>query len=258
MINFAVHPVLLDLGSFKVYTYGFMLAAAFLISLYLMLKNSKKYNISKDSVYEMLAFSVLCSVVFARLFYYFYNQAEFTSFFEILAIWKGGLMSIGALFGGVFGAFIYSKFRKIGFISILDLLAPYFALGVAFGRIGCFIRGCCFGIASNLPWAVLYDKNSFAAQAGFDVSLHPVQLYHSIANFVIFYILYKRQTSKKDKPGRLFLMFLALSSAERFILDFFRYYPAGDMLFFLPISVFQLIYLVLALLSLFLLLKLKN
>lgn len=243
MIYYSPQPILLQIGFFKAYSYGFMLALAFLLDLFLILRQARKQKIQEKHIYSLFFFIVLSAMIFSRLFYFIFNFGEFNSLLEFFEIWKGGSFGIGAIIGGIFGGFVYCKKAKLNFLAMLNLFAPYLALTIALGRIGCFLRGCCFGIPTNLPWGILYTSDSLAVAAGFTgIPLHPTQLYHFLADILIFFFLFREQNRiKNQKPGKLFLLFLLLFSAERFIIDFIRYYPAKYHTI-MSLTVFQIVY----------------
>jgi phosphatidylglycerol:prolipoprotein diacylglycerol transferase len=102
----------------------------------------------------------------------------------------------------------------------MDVFAPGIAIGQAIGRLGCFAAGCCWGKVCYLPWGVHF-RSDFAAPVPLDKPLHPVQLYESAADFVIFLILY-RQFKRSHCAGQVMGLYLVLYSAARFIIEFFR------------------------------------
>jgi phosphatidylglycerol:prolipoprotein diacylglycerol transferase len=102
----------------------------------------------------------------------------------------------------------------------MDVFAPGVAIGQAVGRLGCFAAGCCWGRECDLPWGVRF-RSDFAAPVPLDKTLHPVQLYESAANFLIFAVLL-RMCSKEHRPGQVIGWYLVLYSTARFIVEFFR------------------------------------
>jgi phosphatidylglycerol---prolipoprotein diacylglyceryl transferase len=126
-----------------------------------------------------------------------------------------GLTFYGALFGGILALLIWSYWRKISFLKMADLLAPYLALGYAFGRVGCFLNGCCYGKAASVPWALPINMSD-------PVLRHPVQLYAVIGGLIIFLAL-KLLRPKRPFVGFIALALLALYGMLRFINEFFRH-----------------------------------
>lgn len=262
MISLTESAELFRIGNFSVQTWGTIVAIGMIIGIILMLIEARKKKL-EEKAESMLVFMIFLGLVCGRLAYIAVNSSEFSNFLSWLNIWKGGIISWGVLLGVIFGV-IFSKFtgkiKSQEFYELIDLMAPYLILAIAIGRIGCFLRGCCFGIPSNLPWAVSYSGG---------IPVHPTQIYHSIADFIIFFLLLKLK-KKKEKvknnkinskysffkiPGSIFIMFLLLYSAERFFIDFLRYHPASE--YFAGFSITQIVYAALFIVSLALL-KIKK
>lgn len=214
MISFTAKPILFKIFGIKIFSFGFFLAFAFLISLFLAQKNADEKN--KKHITNLWIFIAFFALIFAKIAYFVFYGGNITSFIHE---YEGGFLSIGAILGGLLGAFVYAKIAKINFLNIMNFSSIYLVLASAIGRIGCFFRGCCFGLPTKMPWGIIYKGESLASQAGLHVALHPTQLYHSLADFAIFFFLLTR----KNKSKNLFL-FLFLYSTQRIIIDFFRYY----------------------------------
>lgn len=224
MINFTPINILFEIGSFKIHTWGLMFVIAFIISFLLILRESKKQKINPKHIYNIALHMLLGSLIGARLFY----VIEHFNFFlqdpiKILLVWQGGLTSYGSLLA-IFFVWLYVRKQKdLSFSKILDIMAPYIALALAIIRIGCFLRGCCGGIATDLPWAVN--------------GKHPTQLYESIYSMIIVFILLKLKNIRENtkgkntkfkillsRPGSIFLYLLGTYSIFRFFNDFLRIY----------------------------------
>lgn len=261
MVEYGPLPILFHIGSFNVYTFGVAVVIAILTALFLILKKAKKAGIDEEHIYNLVLFIIIGSVIVSRLSYFLMNMQEFSSIFDIFAIWRGGFLGVGTVIGGLLAALIYTKKAKLDFANVMDLIAPYIALAFAIGRIGCFLRGCCFGLPTTLPWGIVYSKESLAAAAGLaGVPLHPTQLYLVLTNFIIFLILSRKNKNKQKKfeklKGQTFLLFLVLFSLQRILIDFVRYYPEGYYIF--SFTVFQLAYASIFIFAFVLLLKQKS
>jgi len=224
-----MHPILFRLGPFTIYTYGFWIAIGFLAALTLILSEAKREQIPPTVISDLAFWCVVSGILGARLFYVFYNFSYFSEHpIEILAIWKGGLVFIGAVCLALLTGIIYVRRRHLNFWQLADLIVPGLALGQAFGRIGCFSAGCCYGKPTNVPWAVVFKDPFSLAPIG--IPLHPTQLYHSLACFLIAFLLFwfKRRyfTARLFNPnikyGQIFGLYLILHSTQRFIIEFFR------------------------------------
>lgn len=201
------------IGPFTIYSYGLTLVAAFLVSAYLASKEAKKQKINPDEIYNFSFLALFSGIIGARTFF----VVEHLSFYlenpiEIVKLQNGGLSWFGGLFLGAAVSIIYLNYRKLPVLKILDLFAPYIALGHAIGRIGCLLNGCCFG----------KETQSFGIfLPGHEHLLIPSQIYSSLALIFIFVFLRFLQ-EKPHKQGAIFLVYLLLYSFKRFFIEFLR------------------------------------
>ena len=131
-------------------------------------------------------------------------------FFDIFVPQVGGKTLVGGLIGGYLGVIIAKKMLKFN-RSTGDLFAPGIAIGIGFGRIGCFLNGCCYGVPTRLPWGVVFKG----------VERHPTQLYESIFCIALFIFLWSIRRAVR-KEGDLFKIFLLVYSFFRFWTEFLR------------------------------------
>ena len=130
-----------------------------------------------------------------------------------------GLTWYGGLFGGIIAVFVWSKWRRLPTITLLDLAAPCLALGYAIGRIGCQTSGDGdYGTASSLPWAMGYPDGTVPTADG--VTVHPTPIYETLVmGFVGLGLWHLRD---RVRPGALFAMWLIAAGVERFLVEFLR------------------------------------
>ncbi|MCX5781166.1 MAG: prolipoprotein diacylglyceryl transferase, partial [Elusimicrobia bacterium] len=213
-------PAILKIGNFTLHSYGFMLALGFFSALTFLLYKAKQKNIPENIIIDLFFYTVLAGILGGRIWYVLINWTYYSKdLLNIVKIWEGGMVFYGGLIFGFITAVSYIYFKKLNFFTIADISAPALALGHFFGRIGCFLAGCCYGKGCTLPWAVKFtDKESLAPLNTF---LHPAQLYEALINLLIFLILifYDR---KKPSNGKIFLTYFLLYGLSRFILEFFR------------------------------------
>lgn len=218
-----MHPVLARFGDFALHTYGLFAAIGFIAGLALAAAGGPRAGVPKTVVQDAGAPLLLGGLLGARLFYVFFHAGEFAGApLEVLRVWRGGLMWQGGLLGGVLAGVVYFRRKKIPLGAAADLLAPGVALGQAFGRIGCFFAGCCYGAVCRWPWAVTFHAPDSLAPRG--VPLHPTQLYDAAANFFIAAALWfwGRRPGFAGGRGRLAFGYLALASAARLGMEAFR------------------------------------
>jgi phosphatidylglycerol:prolipoprotein diacylglycerol transferase len=232
-----MYPILFSFGSFRIFSYGFFVALALIISMYYLSYSSNrlKFKIfSQEELYSFVIYLVLFGITGARIFYILTNINEYIiSPLSIFKVWQGGLVYYGGFITVTIFAIIYCRVRNIQVLYLGDFFGPALALGHAIGRIGCFFAGCCYGKESNLPWSVVFtDKQSLAVLGE---HLHPTQIYESLGNFCIFFILFF-YSKKKRRVGDIFAIYLILYSILRFIVECFRGDDRGMQYFGLSIS----------------------
>ena len=213
-----MRKVLFQIGSFSVYSYGFMIAIGIILAGVMFMKRADKEKYNDDSLFNALFLTVLFGMLGGKILYILVNIKSIISDPSILLNFGEGFVVYGGILGGVIALAIYSKKKKWNILETFDLAAPSVALGQAFGRIGCFLAGCCYGKETNLWIGVKFPVDSLAPSG---VYLHPTQLYSSAFDFalVIVLILFARSNKKK---GRVFSVYLILYSIGRFLVEFLR------------------------------------
>lgn len=133
---------------------------------------------------------------------------------SIFVLTDGGLSFHGGLAAGIVSGILYCRFRGIDRWLMADLAAPYIALGYSIVRIGCFLRGCCYGVATDVPWALPASELD-------DIPRHPTQLYSSALSLLLFIYLCSRRNHSGFK-GMLMFQYVFLYSLVRFAVEFVR------------------------------------
>jgi len=223
-----MHPILFSIGSFTIYSYGVMLALAVLVCTYLLSRDAKRYNISQDTAYDLVFWCILWGIIAARIFYIFIAWPYYMNNpLEMFMLQKGGLAWQGGFLGGVLAGIWFVRRKKLSLKPVMDLAAPYIALGQSIGRIGCFLNGCCYG--KPVAWGIYYPVHN--------ARLYPTQLFEMAGLFIIFLIL-KVAQKKPHQAGFIFVFYLWLAAIERFIVEFYR---ADHDLLWLGLSLSQFI-----------------
>ena len=153
--------------------YGFCLLLAILAALALLLHLAKRQNIETEKVFSLAVWTVITGIVGARLFYVTqYWRETFLdhtgqvlplgeSIFRFFNFAQGGLVVFGSILGGALGAFIFIHRNKMPVLRTFDIISPAAMLGIAIGRIGCLLNGCCFGgIVSDASWSIVFPTGS--------------------------------------------------------------------------------------------------
>jgi len=226
-----MHPELFRIGPLAIHSYGVMLAFSFLIGIYLAIRNGKKRGIKEDEIVNIAFIIIVASIVGSRLFYVLFHLDEFRGRW-LYAFWPvqedgtiglGGLILLGGFILAFLSASVYMAVKKLNFWKVADSLVPSVAFGVFLTRIGCYLNGCCFGKACDVPWGVTFPLDSPAGSIMGNTLIHPTQLYSSIGGLIVFFLLMWLQR-KKVFDGLLTGTFFILDGFFRFAIDFYRYY----------------------------------
>jgi phosphatidylglycerol:prolipoprotein diacylglycerol transferase len=248
-----MHPILFQLDGLTVYAYGFFLILGIVIAGILAILRVRKEGlpISFERAAELFFYTVLAAIVGSRILFVLINFDLFRGNpFRIMNIWEGGLVFYGGFILAVGVAIGYMHWHRLPILKLFDLISPLIGLGLFFGRIGCFLAGCCYGKETSLPWGVTFtDPNSLAR---LNVPLHPTQLYDAFNGLFIFLCLSWLER-RKAFDGQIISLFILLYSIFRFFIEMVRGDPRG---FFFKglLSTSQGIGIFLALLSIFMLL----
>lgn len=224
-----MHPILLKLGPITVYSYGATVALGFGLAAFLIYERAEKFKLEKDKVIDLAILMLVSGVTSARIFYVFLNGAYYMAHpLEVFNLSKGGLVWYGAFLGALFALIAYIARNGLNFWTVADLIAPYVALAQGFGRVGCFLNGCCYGTTTNVsyPLAISYPAETALR--------HPTQLYSAVLLFLIFLALRGWQ-DRKNFNGEIFLGYCVFYSAKRFAIEFLRG-DNGRVVFGLTIS----------------------
>jgi phosphatidylglycerol:prolipoprotein diacylglycerol transferase len=248
-----MHPVLFELGPLRIFTYGFFLALAFLTAIYVAAREAHRLGLPVGKFYDLCFYVVLAALVGSRLLYVLLEWRQFLAHpLKIFALWEGGLVFHGGVVLALLVAFLYIRRHHLTWRPTLDALALGMPVGQFFGRIGCFMAGCCYGSPSNLPWAVTFSNP--LSLCPIKVPVHPAQLYEAFLALGVFGILYLLRTRKRF-DGQMILAYFTLAGLVRFVVEFFRSpldYRGPVFFGWMPLT--QLVALCLALVSGFLLL----
>jgi phosphatidylglycerol:prolipoprotein diacylglycerol transferase len=228
-----VYPELFKLGPVTVYTYGVLLAAAYLLGLRLAMSRAKTRGLDPNRTLDLGIAIIISALVGAKLLLLFVDFDRFRQNpGELFSIVRSGGVFYGGLIAAVAVAFWYMWRHKMPLWTTCDVFAPGIALGHAVGRLGCLMAGCCYGRPTDVPWAITFTNPEAAANVGtpLGVALHPTQLYESAAEALILVLLL--WTEKKGRPfaGRTFWSYMVLYGISRFVIEFFRGDDRGAVL----------------------------
>lgn len=208
-------PILFYLGPLPLYSFGLMVAIGVMLSLWLMNRTARRTGFPEgEGSFDMVFASVLSGFLGARIYYIFQNLDWYLENpVHIFALWEGGLIFYGGMISAFLGLWLYLRYKKTPLAKGLDFILPFVSLTHGFGRIGCFLNGCCYGKLCAFPWAVKFPE--------LDHPVHPTQLYEAAFDFMLFLFLRNRY-EKKRFEGEVTVLYFSLYAAARFLVEFVR------------------------------------
>lgn len=220
-----MHPILFSVGEWPVYSYGVLLAAAYLIGLQLGVVRARKAGVDPARVMDLGIYLIIAALVGAKLMLiavdwdYFRSQPR-----ELLSLVRAGGVFYGGLIAAVAVGLLLVRRYKLPVWTTADLMAPGIALGHVVGRFGCLLAGCCYGKPTDMPWGITFTDPVAAQNVGtpLGVALHPTQLYDAGAELLILFVLLLTERKGRPFAGRTFWLYLLLYGISRFVIEFYR------------------------------------
>lgn len=226
---------LFTIGPLTIHGYGLMTAVGILAAYFSAEYRAKKKGLDSSKVFGLVVCCVVLGYVCSKLLYILTVLPDILAdpsvFWSSLA---NGWVVMGGILGGILGGYLYCRWQKLPAWRFFDLGLASVALAQGFGRIGCFLAGCCYGMETDGPLAVTFTHSDFAPNG---VPLVPTQLISSALDFLLFFFLIFYDKKIQKKAGEVTAWYLILYSAGRFVLEFWR----GDTLrgFVGPLSTSQ-------------------
>jgi phosphatidylglycerol:prolipoprotein diacylglycerol transferase len=224
-----VFPELFSAGSFTVHTYGLLVALGVLASIILAEYMHRRTGGEPGRIIDMSFMVVLAGLLGARLIYVLVNFQYYTEKpLETLMLWKGGLVFYGGLIGGAGALIVLVHWYRLSIREMMDIGAAAVCIGHAFGRLGCFAAGCCYGRFTDLPWAVTFTNPDCLAVEVINEPVHPVQLYSFVflSCLTVFLVWLHR---RRSFPGQVAVTYIIFYCLFRFGVEFLRGDPRGTL-----------------------------
>lgn len=219
--------------------YGFMIFVGVSSATVLAVRRAPRAGIMPTDLWDLVMWLIIPGIIGSRLIYLLQNSDRVFAgksggerLVAAVALWDGGIVFYGSIIGGVIGFLTFCYRRRLSPGLLADHLMPSLFVGLGFGRIGCFLYGCCYGAACDLPWAVrfprssmtfphLVEKGVIAADATSTIPLHPTQIYSSILAFLLagFLLWY---TPRRPYQGAVVAIGCMIYSINRFSLEVIR------------------------------------
>ncbi len=236
-----MYPRLLELGPITLYSYGVLLAAAYLLGLKLAMTRAGRAGLDATKVMDLGIYIIISALVGAKLMLLVVDFRYFSSNpTELLDLVRSGGVFYGGLILAVAVAFWYMRRHRLPLWQTSDMFAPGIALGHVIGRFGCLLAGCCYGRPTDLPWGITFTDPFAASNVGtpLGIPLHPTQLYEAGAELAILVLLLATERRGRNFPGRTFWGYLLLYGMTRFVIEFFRGDDRGTVFDLLSTSQF--------------------
>lgn len=209
-----MYPVLFQIGSFKVHTFGVVMIVAFLTALFVARKRAPRFGLEPNKLSDMAFITLIAGVLGARIAYLLLDPPR--DWHEILSLQFAGLTSFGGIIGGAIAVIWWARKSRVALRPVLDVLGPPLLIGWAVGRVACLFNGCCFGgvCPETFPLGVRSPDNPY---------LHyPAQLYDTLMNLAAFGLVLLIERKARLRPGQMFALALGLWGVSRIIDEFSR------------------------------------
>lgn len=228
-----MYPILFNIGDWPVYSYGLLLALAYLAGLQLAVVRARRQGIDGAKIMDLGIYLIIAALVGAKLmlvavdFDYFRRQPG-----ELLSLVRAGGVFYGGLIAALVVALVLVRRYQLKMWTVADLMAPGIALGHVIGRFGCLLAGCCYGRPTDLPWGITFTNPAAATNVGtpLGVPLHPTQLYDAGAELLIMILILATERRGRPFAGRTFWLYMLLYGISRFAIEYFRGDDRGTML----------------------------
>jgi phosphatidylglycerol---prolipoprotein diacylglyceryl transferase len=224
-----------------IFGYGFMLFVAVASGGWWAARRAERQGVASEKIWDLAFCLFLSGIAGARVFYLvqyrdrvFENVHSPAGFINaVFNLSNGGIVLYGGLIAAAVGYFVFCHVHRLRPLAMLDIITPSIFLGIGFGRIGCFLNGCCYGDECHLPWAVqfprdsatfgaLVEKGLLSPDALCTMPLHPTQIYSAIDGFVIATITAWYFTRRRRRNGEVFAIGLLIYPVTRFLIEFIR------------------------------------
>lgn len=238
-------PVFGTVGPIPINSYGLMIAIAFITGLLLVLRDAKKRDIPVNVIADAAFYALPVGILGARLmhiimFPHLYSWSDPVGW---IAVWRGGLVFQGVIPAGLLFLWLYLRHYKVDFWQVCDIAFPYLPFAHAFGRVGCFLNGCCYGKVTDAPWATPFPRvpwdtsvraegspayldhlrsGHIAPHDHWSLPIHPTQIYSFFGLMALCGIMLLLRRYWNPYTGFMMPLYFILYGIFRFIVEFYR------------------------------------
>jgi len=210
-------PTIVQIGPFKIHSFGLMMALSFLVTTLLGAREFRRRGLPPDQANEVGLGAMIGGVLGAKIYYLLDHFGDLLREPVAMIFSGSGLTWYGGFIGGAIGALWVTRWRRIPLLTLCDISAPLLGLGYAIGRMGCFLNGDDYGRPTTVPWAMAFPKGTPPT----NIPVHPSQLYEVAGGLLIYFVLNGLKT-RMGKVGSLFGLYLMMAGTERFLVEFVR------------------------------------
>lgn len=217
-----MHPILIELGDFTIYSYGFFIViGAALAYFFLSHFARKEYNIDSDKISSLLIWVVVASFVGGKVLFYLEDPSRYvenpSKMYQDIG---NGFVFFGSLLFAIPTTIWFFRKHKWPVWGMLDLIAVTIPIMHGFGRLGCLMSGCCHGIPTESFLGLTFTDPMCQADP-LNTPLHPTQVYSMLLLASLFVFLYWKRAHKAF-DGQIFFLYVILYSVGRSIIEIFR------------------------------------
>lgn len=237
-----MYPYLIRLHNYSIASYPFLFGLGITIAGIVMLILGKRHGYSFKQIGNLFIIMALSVLIGGRILYVIEFHSDFSdNWSKIFELSEGGQIFYGGLILSIIMLIVYCRKSGLQVGNAMDLTIVASSFGLAIGRLGCFCKGCCYGQATDVPWAMSFPKHigidgsivgcpAYLHQLNdglisplhsHSLPVHPTQLYSSCAALLIFVFLLWLW-KKEYAEGKLLLVFLAVYALFRFLIEFIR------------------------------------
>jgi phosphatidylglycerol:prolipoprotein diacylglycerol transferase len=229
-----MRPILFEIPwlGLKIHGFSVMLVLAAGAGVYLTAWRARREKIHPDVVFELAVWLLTGGFIGARALFLIRNPEVVHSFWDIFKVWQGGIVFYGCIIGGLIGSLMYWARHPFPFRAMCDAVAPSLAIGIALGRVGCLLNGCCYGGVCHLPWAMTFPAESLpwlhhvesgwlSPTASHSLPVHPAQIY-AVLDGVFLLILLSAYYPHRRKDGQVMALLMVTYPVTRFLIESLR------------------------------------
>ncbi|MFC1809612.1 prolipoprotein diacylglyceryl transferase [Candidatus Omnitrophota bacterium] len=209
-----MYPILFSIGPIKVFSYGFSIAVGLFLAFVMIRKRGDYKGIAPDQLIDLMIATTCIGLVGARILYVIrFNELYRDNWFAVFKVWEGGLILYGGVICALLFLLVYVYIKKKSFFLITDAIVPYFVFVQGFGRIGCFLNGCCGGRVTDSMFGIMFPNTNYL--------VYPTQLYSALFCFCVAWCVFKA-----NKPtlrvGFTTTVYFLTYPVGRFAIEFVR------------------------------------